>query len=229
MEADRKKEFRKVVIKDDTDRLRAELRRARPHVSVEEIESMTREDLVEVITELRLSTGVTTSIKEAVVEEFMEAIEGITPTEIRPEVQVSRSASPVAVMDPMQAMMQMVLLMKREDREKEERRLEDERNRRELEERKLALEKEKEEMRVTLEREKEDKRLAYEREKDDKMIRVEELRLLEEKRKGELRRDELLAMQRKDEIRVAEEKRKEELRRDEMLVMQRKEELRSER
>src|SRR5260221_8861930 len=54
MEADRKREFRKVVIKDDTDRLRAELRRARPHVSVEEIESMSREDLVEVITELRL-------------------------------------------------------------------------------------------------------------------------------------------------------------------------------
>ena len=180
MEADRKREFRNVVIKDDTDRLRAELRRARPHVSVEEIESMTREHLVEVITELRLGTGVTTSIKEAVVEEFMEAIGGITPTEIRPEIRVSRPASPVAVMDPMQAMMQMMLLMKREEREKEEmrlnldrekeerrrekeekhrekeeRRLEDERNRRELEERKLALEKENEEMRVTLERERE--------------------------------------------------------------------------
>src|SRR5260221_3671041 len=123
MEADRKKEFRKVVIKDDTDRLRAELRRARPHVSVEEIESMTREDLIEVITELRLGTGVTTSIKEAVVEEFMEAIGGITLTEIRPEVRISRPASPVAVIGPMQAMMQMMLLMKREDREKEEQRL----------------------------------------------------------------------------------------------------------
>src|SRR5260221_7221915 len=79
---------------------------------------MTREDLVEVITELRLGTGVTTSIKEAVVEEFMEAIGGITPTEIRPGVRVSRPASTVAVMDPMQAMMmQMMLLMKREERE----------------------------------------------------------------------------------------------------------------
>src|SRR5260221_413441 len=148
MEADRKREFRKVVIKDDTDRLRAELRRARPHVSVEEIESMTREDLVEVITELRLGTGVTTSIKEAVVEEFMEAIGGITPTGIRPEVRVSRPASPVAVMDTMQAMVQMMLLMKREDREKEEQR--------------LTLEKEKEEQRLEDEekrREKEEQRL----------------------------------------------------------------------
>ena len=66
------------------------MKRARPHVSVEEIESMSRENLVEVITEQRLSTGVTTSIKEAVVLEFMEAIGGITPTQIRPEVRISR-------------------------------------------------------------------------------------------------------------------------------------------
>src|SRR5260221_5569479 len=158
MEADRKKEFRKVVIKDDTDRLRAELRRARPHVSVEEIESMTREDLVEVITELRLGTGVTTSIKEAVVEEFMEAVGEITPTEIRPEIRVSRPVSPVAVMDPMQAMMQMMLLMKREEREKEEMR--------------LNLDREKEEQRLTIEREKEAKR----REKEEKRREKEEKR-----------------------------------------------------
>src|SRR6266536_6599811 len=103
MDAERRKEFRKVVIKDDTDRLRAELKRARPHVSVEEINSMLREELVEVVTELRLLKGVTTSIKEAVEEEVTGAVGGIITEEIvRPEV--SRPANPAVHVDPMQAM-----------------------------------------------------------------------------------------------------------------------------
>src|SRR6266536_4301089 len=66
MDAERRAEFRRIVIKDDTERLRAELKRARPQLTVDEVNQFNREELVEQITDLRLRTGDTRAIKEPI-------------------------------------------------------------------------------------------------------------------------------------------------------------------
>src|SRR5260221_12623778 len=117
MEEERREQFRRMVIKDDTSRLRAEIRRARPHMTEEETDDLTREELVEIITDLRLRTGETSSIKESVSEIIEGAVVGTVPEVIRP-------VETVVHVDPVQAMMQMVLIMKREDVGKEAWRIE---------------------------------------------------------------------------------------------------------
>ena len=93
--------------------------RARTHMTEAVVDELTREELVETITDLRLRTGETTSIKEPISEIDEGVIGGVVP-------EVVGHVEAVVHMDPTQAMMQMFLQMKREDGEKEARRIEEE-------------------------------------------------------------------------------------------------------
>src|SRR6266536_3523903 len=150
MDAERRAEFRRIVIKDDTERLRAELKRARPQLTVDEVNQFNREELVEQITDLRLRTGDTRAIKEPIGVPMEGAVGEVLP-------EVGRPVEIAPHVDPTQALMQMMLIMKREEGDKETRRIEEDRRREELD------------------REKENRRVEEDRR------RVE----LEEKRRGE--------------------------------------------
>src|SRR5260221_12090306 len=191
MDEEKREQFRRIVIKDDTSRLRAEIARARPHMTEAEVEDLTREELVEIITDLRLRTGETRSIKDPVREIEEGAIGEIVQEERRP-------VETMLHMDPTQAMLQIILQMKREDGEKEVRRIEEDRRRLELEGEKETRRIEEDRRRIEFEREKEEKRMEFEREK------------AEEERK--LRREELSILQEKEEKKAEEDRKKEELR-----------------
>src|SRR5260221_5227207 len=117
-------EYRRIVIKDSTERLRSELKRARPLMDQEEIDGLSREELVEIITPLRMSTGQTVSIREPVEIGEGEATGGVSTEEEISPGRVSREISPVPTADPVHTMMQMMMMMRQDEREKEERRLE---------------------------------------------------------------------------------------------------------
>src|SRR5260221_8759764 len=147
MDEEKREQFRRIVIKDDTSRLRAEIARARPHMTEAEVEDLTREELVEIITDLRLRTGETRSIKDPVREIEEGAIGEIVQEERRP-------VETMVHMDPTQAMMQIILQMKREDGEKEARRIEEDSRRLEKEEKKVEEDRKKAELRLEKEEKK---------------------------------------------------------------------------
>src|SRR5260221_12763641 len=180
MDEEKREQFRRIVIKDDTSRLRAEIARARPHMTEAEVEDLTREELVEIITDLRLRTGETRSIKDPVREIEEGAIGEIVQEERRP-------VETMVHMDPTQAMLQIILQMKREDGEKEVRRIEEDRRR------------------IEFEREKEEKRMEFEREKaeEERKLRREELRILQEKEEKKAEED-----RKKEELRLEKEEKK---------------------
>src|SRR5260221_7067683 len=213
MDEEKREQFRRIVIKDDTSRLRAEIARARPHMTEAEVDDLTREELVEIITDLRLRTGETRSIKDPVREIEESAIGEIVQEERRP-------VETMVHMDPTQAMLQIILQMKREDGEKEARLIEEDRRRLELEgeketrrieedRRRIEFEREKEEKRMELERVKEEKRMELERVKEEKRMEFEREKAEEERK---LRREELRILQEKEEKKAEEDRKKEELR-----------------
>src|SRR5260221_5696636 len=187
MDEEKREQFRRIVIKDDTSRLRAEIARARPHMTEAEVEDLTREELVEIITDLRLRTGETRSIKDPVREIEEGAIGEIVQEERRP-------VETMLHMDPTQAMLQIILEMKREDGEKEVRRIEEDRRR-------LELEGEKEARRIEEDR----RRMEFEREKaeEERKLRREELRILQEKEEKKAEED-----RKKEELRLEKEEKK---------------------
>ncbi len=204
MDVERRVEFRRIVIKDDTERLRAELKRARPQLTEAEVNVFTREELVEEITDLRLRTGDTRAIRNPIDVPVEGAVGGVIP-------EVGRPVEVMPHVEPTQALMQMMLIMKREEGDKETRRIEEDRRRVELEEKRIQLEREKEEKRLEREEKraeeerkirreellalqlKEEKRLELEREKEEKRMQFERERVEEERK---LRREEILAQQR---------------------------------
>ena len=213
MDAERRAEFRRIVIKDDTERLRAELKRARPQLTVDEVNQFNREELVEQITDLRLRTGDTRAIKEPIGVPMEGAVGEVLP-------EVGRPVEIAPHVDPTQALLQMVLLMKREDGDKETRRIEEDRRRVEFERERIEEERKirreemlalqlKEEKRLEFEREREEKRMQFEREKEEKKVeedkRKEELRVkLKEEKKEEQRK--LEEVRREEQKRLREEK-----------------------
>src|SRR6266536_3570872 len=208
MDAERRAEFRRIVIKDDTERLRAELKRARPQLTVDEVNQFNREELVEQITDLRLRTGDTRAIKEPIGVPMEGAVGEVLP-------EVGRPVEIAPHVDPTQALLQMVLLMKREDGDKETRRIEEDRRRVEFERERIEEERKirREEM-LALQL-KEEKRLEFEREREEKRIeedkRKEELRVkIKEEEKEEKRK---LKEEEKEEQRKLEEVRREEQKR----------------
>ena len=48
-------DFRRVVVKDSTECLKSELKRARPSMEQTEIEEMSREELVDIITQMKVA------------------------------------------------------------------------------------------------------------------------------------------------------------------------------
>src|SRR5260221_2240753 len=167
MDEEKREQFRRIVIKDDTSRLRAEIARARPHMTEAEVEDLTREELVEIITDSSIRTGEARSIKDPVREIEQGAIGEIVQEERRP-------VETMVHMDPTQAMLQIILQMKREDGEKEARRIEEDRRR-------LELEGEKEARRIEEDR----RRLEKEEKKVEEDRKKAELRLEKEEKKAE--------------------------------------------
>src|SRR5260221_3581746 len=222
MDEEKREQFRRIVIKDDTSRLRAEIARARPHMTEAEVDDLTREELVEIITDLRLRTGETRSIKDPVREIEEDAIGEIVQEERRP-------VETMLHMDPTQAMLQIILQMKREDGEKEARRIEEDRRRMEFEREKAEEERKlrREELRIL--QEKEEKKAEEDRKKaeEERKLRKEEIRLIKEleREKAEeeqkLRKEEMRLLQEREE-KKAEEERK--LRKEEMRLMLEREE-----
>src|SRR5260221_10108399 len=196
MDEEKREQFRRIVIKDDTSRLRAEIARARPHMTEAEVEDLTREELVEIITDLRLRTGETRSIKDPVREIEKGAIGEIVQEERRP-------VETMLHMDPTQAMLQIILQMKREDGEKEIRRIEEDRRRLEREGEKEARRIEEDRRRIEFEREKEEKRMELERVKEEKRMEFESEKAEEERK---LRREELRILQEKEEKKAEEDR-----------------------
>ena len=93
-------DLRKLVAKDSDDRLRREIKLAQPHLDPTEVDQMGREDMVSLVTKLRKLAGVTTSLKDPVLHAATL------------ELPVSHSSA--SRIDPMEAMMQMIAMMKAE-------------------------------------------------------------------------------------------------------------------
>ena len=93
-------DLRKLVAKDSDDRVRREIKLAQPHLDPTEVDQMGREDMVSLVTKLRKLAGVTTTLKDPVLHAATLELP------VRPS-----SASRI---DPMEAMMQMIAMMKAE-------------------------------------------------------------------------------------------------------------------
>jgi len=136
-------EVRTTMLKDADDRLRAELKRAKPGLDPKVVDGMARESLVKKIVKLRLQLGVTTAIKGPVLE-------------VGQQIQIG-AGSPEAV-DPIAIMIAFMQQMQKEAAE-------DCRIATEKEERRIAAEKENRRIAVmkknrTIAAEKEERRLA---------------------------------------------------------------------
>src|SRR5258708_22569974 len=104
------KDVRTAVLKNSDERLKEELKRAKPGVDPKVIDDMTREDLVKEIVKLRIQMGTTTMLRD--------------PVEEAPKIE---GAIGGVVTDPTTLMMQMMQMWQREQSAKEEARLEKER------------------------------------------------------------------------------------------------------
>src|SRR6266568_6859003 len=146
-------EMRPNVLKDGDDRLRAELKRARPSVDPGVIDGMTREHMVAEIVGLRLLVGTTASIKGPVIEKRVEVVKEVIKEVVKESVVNPGGADPMAMM----------MLMMQPFAEREEKRAEKERA-----ERKEQAE--REEKRAA--REETMRREVFEREKVEKAERL---------------------------------------------------------
>ena len=204
-------ELRTVVQKESDDRLKAELKRAKPKTDPAVIESMTREVLVTKIVELRLQMGIHTSIKTAVPEK--EKVLVPAPHTVGAEM------TPVTTMDPTT----MIMMLIQQQRETEERRAiadaQERKERREAEERRAAVEAQERKER----REAEERRVAVEAQ-EKKERREAEIQERREQREFEQRRIEAEANERRERAEAKEKRNAEKVELEEARRQKEKEE-----
>src|SRR2546426_11986088 len=109
-------EFRKLVVKDTDERLRAELKRCQTHFDSSSIEGMSRDDLVANVTLLRRLAGQTNAVQTMV-----SSFTGLSKSSVTP--QPSATASAASVQPPSDGSIAKILalLMQQQESARQER------------------------------------------------------------------------------------------------------------